>query len=94
MFLQETDEEEEPMEVEMMKPDPEILDNPTVRNIRVSSQSDSINEGERMTISSFLDRLSNFFPGRRMEEIESAMTGMKDEEMMAIMNELDQMENM
>lgn len=47
-----------------------------------------------MTISSFLDRLRNFFPGRRMEEIESAMTSMKEEEMMAIMNELEEMENM
>ena len=47
-----------------------------------------------MTISSFLDRLRNFFPGRRMEELESAMTSMKEEEMMAFMNELEQMEDM
>ena len=47
-----------------------------------------------MTISSFLDRLRNFSPGRRMEEIESAMMSMKEEEMMAIMNELEEMENM
>lgn len=40
MFLQETDEEEESVEVEMMKPDQELLENTTYRNIRVSSQND------------------------------------------------------